>query len=152
MDMDQALTATAKAQSEARGRHFATEALIDQVWRYLSRATSRLHVAQTVTRLLAKYDDIGAEPLHPIIKLAQTRTARIVQHGEQSVAELSMDSVTVADDGEMSIFHVLEVELLPTGSGATFTEIVACLQEQWNLPPEPHSKFEQALSLLNGGN
>jgi inorganic triphosphatase YgiF len=43
----------------------------------------------------------------------------------------------------------LEVELLPQTSEETLTAIVGCLQDGWHLKPEPLSKFERALVLLD---
>ena len=57
---------------------------------------------------------IGTEPLLPLFRLEQTRIIRQLQTDGEQLAELSMDSVCVADGDPVHIFHELEIELLPT--------------------------------------
>jgi inorganic triphosphatase YgiF len=92
---------------------------------------------------------IGQEPLQPLFKLEQIRVVRLLQQETHPVARLSIDSVTVADDDRASVFHVLEVELLPANSEEQLTAIVECLQDKWYLQPEPYCKFERTLALLD---
>jgi inorganic triphosphatase YgiF len=62
---------------------------------------------------------------------------------------LSLDSVTLVTDETEQVYLVLEVELLPQTPEETLITIVGCLQDVWNLKPEPLSKFERALELLD---
>jgi len=89
----------------------------------------------------------GQAPLRPLFSLEQVRVKHLLEDAMQAVAELSMDSVTVSHGDRMSVFHVLEVELLPTNPEENLMAIVDCLQEEWHLHPEPYSKFERALYL-----
>ena len=91
----------------------------------------------------------GGAPLVPLFDLRQTRVFRRMRHGELLVAQLSLDNVRViADDRRKSHFE-LEVELAPQGTGSDLAEIVNYFQDEWNLAPEPRSKFERALAFLD---
>ncbi|MGD2177785.1 MAG: CYTH domain-containing protein, partial [Anaerolineae bacterium] len=91
---------------------------------------------------------IGEAPLVPLFELQQTRVFRRMSQGELLVAEMSLDNVhLVASDRERSHFEV-EVELAPQGTGSDMAAIVTSLQDEWDLTPEPRSKFEQALAFL----
>jgi CHAD domain-containing protein len=90
---------------------------------------------------------IGGAELKPIIDVHQARITRQVLQRERQVAELSLDEWTVVDEGEAQTFFEVEVELLPLGTEADLSAIVACLSGEWALPAEPQSKFERALVL-----
>jgi len=90
---------------------------------------------------------IGDAPLVPLFQLHQARDTRQVSQGDRLVAEWSLDDVRViAGDREHTYFE-LEVELAPAGTEEDLAAIVACLQDEWGLEPEPRSKFERALSF-----
>ena len=91
---------------------------------------------------------IGEAPLTPLFELEQTRTIRQVRQDERLVAELSLDQVRVAAGGQEQSYSELEVELAPQGTENDLAVIAACLQNEWGLEPEPQSKFERALALL----
>jgi CHAD domain-containing protein len=91
----------------------------------------------------------GEAPLIPLFALRQTRVFRRMSQGELLVAQLSLDNVhLVARERRRSYFE-LEVELAPRGTGSDMAAIVAYLQDEWNLVPEPRSKFKRALALLD---
>jgi inorganic triphosphatase YgiF len=92
---------------------------------------------------------IGGEQLLTLFDLRQNRIVRMVQHDEQPVAEMSLDSVTLTTGGSEYTYLELEVELLPSASEKILDTFTACLQDEWNLTPEPRSKFERALDLLD---
>jgi CHAD domain-containing protein len=95
---------------------------------------------------------VGEASLLPLFELQQARTVRPVTGGghlggERRVAEWSLDDVHVfAGDREQAYFE-LEVELAPEGTEEDMAAIVACLQDEWGLAPEPRSKFERALEF-----
>ncbi len=93
---------------------------------------------------------IGKARLIPLFDLHQTRVIRLVSRGERQVAELSLDDVHLAAEGREQAYLELEVELSPQGSEGELATIVACLQDEWGLKPEPRSKFERALTFLEG--
>ncbi|MEA3340429.1 MAG: CHAD domain-containing protein [Chloroflexota bacterium] len=90
----------------------------------------------------------GDAPLLPLFSLQQTRVVRQMKRGKQTVAELSLDDVHLTIAGEEHAYLELEVELASKGAEKNLATIVACLQDEWGLEPEPRSKFERALALL----
>jgi CHAD domain-containing protein/transposase len=98
---------------------------------------------------------IGDSSLALLFDLEQTRTVRLVSWGERPVAELSLDDVhlatrigTIRAGGKQAYFE-LEVELSPQGAEEDLAAIVTCLRDEWELAPEPQSKFERALALFS---
>jgi CHAD domain-containing protein len=91
----------------------------------------------------------GGAPLVPLFELWQTRVFRRMRHGELLVAQLSLDNVRIVAKEKRRSHFELEVELAPQGTGGDMREIVAYLQDEWNLAPEPRSKFERALAFLD---
>jgi inorganic triphosphatase YgiF len=92
---------------------------------------------------------IGPEPLLTFFELRQTRVIRVLKQDEKPVAELSLDRVSLITDDREQVYLALEVELLPQSPEDTLTAIVGYLQDGWHLKPEPLSKFERALHLLD---
>lgn len=92
---------------------------------------------------------IGQEPLLPQFELQQTRIIRLLKQDEKPVAELSLDKVSLITDDREQVYLELEVKLLPHTPEGTLTAIAGCLLDDWHLKPEPLSKFERALVLLD---
>ena len=92
---------------------------------------------------------IGGEPLLTFFELRQTRVIRMLKEDDQPVAELSLDSVSLVTDETEQVYLVLEVKLLPQTAGRYIDDDRSCLQDVWHLKPEPLSKFERALVLLD---
>jgi CHAD domain-containing protein/inorganic triphosphatase YgiF len=91
---------------------------------------------------------IGDAPLIPLFNLHQTRILRMMSQGEQTVAQLSLDEVRLSVAGRDQAYFELEAELTPPGNEDDLAAIVAHLQDEWGLKPEPRSKFERALAFL----
>ncbi|MGD8966428.1 MAG: CHAD domain-containing protein [Anaerolineae bacterium] len=91
----------------------------------------------------------GEALLLPLFALRQTRVFRRMSQGELLVAQLSLDNVRLVADGKRRSYFELEVELAPQGTGGDMASIVAYLQDECNLVPEPRSKFQRALALLD---
>jgi inorganic triphosphatase YgiF len=91
---------------------------------------------------------IGSSPLAPLFELQQDRWIRYLLRGEQRIAELSLDDVRVVAGGQEQTYLELEVELRPETDETVLGSIAACLRGEWNLPPEPRSKFERAMSMM----
>jgi len=94
---------------------------------------------------------IADAPLVPLFKLDQTRTQRTVMRDGLPVAMLSLDHVLVAAGGRRDEYWELEIELLPAGSEGDLAAMVAALRRDGGLTPEPRSKFERGLALLDAG-
>lgn len=94
----------------------------------------------------------GGAPLEPLFDLAQRRIRRELCAGERLIAQLSLDFVrlhlTALRRPAVSAYYELEVELAGAGQEADLAAVVAELSDVWQLPPEPRSKFERALALL----
>jgi CHAD domain-containing protein/uncharacterized protein YjbK len=90
----------------------------------------------------------GDAPLLRLFSLEQTRHARPVHQGERLIAELSLDQVHMAAGERVQAFLELEVELAGQGTTEDLAAIVACLQEEWHLPPQPRSKFARGLAFF----
>ena len=90
---------------------------------------------------------IGNAPLVALVDLHQTRTERTVVRDGLPVAMLSLDHVLVAASGRRDEYWELEIELLPTGSEGDLAAMVAALGRDWELTPQPRSKFERGLAL-----
>lgn len=93
---------------------------------------------------------IGDRPLRPLFELRQTRTVRQVCERDRPVAEFSLDKVQLAIEGREQVYFELEVELEPQGTEDDLAAMVGYLQDTYRLEPEPRSKFERALSFLEG--
>ena len=91
----------------------------------------------------------GDEPLLPLVELVQVRTVRLATEGERTVAEISLDAVTVMVGGGNGSYHEVEAELRPDGTEEQLASIAAALRDEWGLAPEPRSKFERALEIVD---
>ncbi|HOT91337.1 MAG TPA: CHAD domain-containing protein [Anaerolineae bacterium] len=88
-------------------------------------------------------------PLKPLFSLRQRRHTRPIHCGQRLVAEMNLDTVTLACAGSEQSFMELEIELKGEGNEADLAAILAYLAETPGLSAQPLSKFEQGLALLN---
>ncbi|HET89530.1 MAG TPA: CHAD domain-containing protein [Chloroflexi bacterium] len=93
---------------------------------------------------------VGDAPLAPLFDLHQVRHVRLVGQGERMVGELSLDQVRVAVGEEERTYFELEVELDAEGDEGDLAVLVNSLRDDWDLRPEPRSKFERGLALWEG--
>jgi CHAD domain-containing protein len=91
----------------------------------------------------------GGDPLLPLFVLHQTRLIKTVRWQGQSIAELSLDEVHGIAGGREEAYYELEVELTSKGSEQQLIKIAGCLEEKYHLRPEPLSKFERTLALID---
>jgi len=97
----------------------------------------------------ARVLDLAAgEPLKPLFSLHQTRVTRPVSEGARTVAQMSLDIVRLILGPGSHVYRELELECLPDGHEADLVALVECLHNEWGLQPEPRSKFERALELV----
>src|SRR3954471_5269382 len=87
----------------------------------------------------------GGQPLTEVVTITQTRQVSILYEGERAVAEMSLDEVKIPTQGEPVKDYELEVEMLPGGLDADLRTLTRILAEDFNLIPQPLSKFERAL-------
>jgi CHAD domain-containing protein/transposase len=89
------------------------------------------------------------ESLISLFELHQTRFVRPVRRLGQVIAELSLDDVHVAAGNREQSYYELEVELTQLGNEEQLASIANCLQNKWQLRPEPQSKFTRGLVLFD---
>jgi len=97
---------------------------------------------------------VGDQPLQELFAIGQERHRRIVVGGDGSdqardVAELSLDVVSLPQNGSAHTFYELEVELLPAGARDDLKALGEALRG-YQLAPQPKSKFERALAVVDG--
>ncbi len=90
----------------------------------------------------------GGASLQKLFELQQTRVQRDVLNNGEVIAEWSVDEVRARVGKAILQFAELEIEL-KGGTAADLTRIAAFVQAEWNLAPEPQSKFERALSWVD---
>ena len=89
-------------------------------------------------------------PLQPLAEIRQTRLARPVTRDGRVVAELSLDTLTfVVGDGAQAPRYEVEAELKGEGVEDDLAVLAAALQRDFDLVPQPLSKFERALAALD---
>lgn len=93
---------------------------------------------------------IGDEPLVPLLQIEQKRTVRRGSQGARVVAELSLDDVCFHAGEKRQHTWEMETELIEEGTEGDLAAFSASLTRDWHLRPEPCSKFERALALLDG--
>ncbi len=98
------------------------------------------------TRHLAE-EIAGDAPLTDLVTLDQTRHVSILRDGDREVAELSLDEVVITGPIGPQRAYELEAELRPDGTAADLAALVKVFSEEYDLAPQPHSKFERALAL-----
>ncbi len=91
----------------------------------------------------------GGKPLEELFSIEQTRFVSHLYQGERDVAEMSLDRVAIGAPGGPVSGYELEVELLPEGLMSDLRILARLLMEEYNLAPQPLSKFEQAAVLTS---
>ena len=106
---------------------------------------------ESAARTLALELAGGAE-LRSLFYLTQRRARGDLLDGDRRVVELSLDRVRLELPGPgrpvRSHYYELEAELASTGTDADLAAITDELATVWGLLPEPRSKFERGLALL----
>lgn len=92
---------------------------------------------------------LGGAPLLPLLTIQTSRHHIYVADAERDIAEISLDEGVFVTAAQPTPFCELEIELLPGGAPADLDALVDALQEHIVLVPEPLSKLERGLALLN---
>ncbi|NJN66042.1 MAG: CYTH domain-containing protein [Chloroflexaceae bacterium] len=88
-------------------------------------------------------------PLVPFLTIHTHRHHIVVlSASHQEVAEVSLDESRIEAGGATDDFCELEIELRPAGTRRDLEALVAALGEHMVLMPEPRSKLERGLALL----
>lgn len=67
----------------------------------------------------------------------------------REIALLSLDNVHIVSGDRKQRYFELEIELGPKGTQDDISSIVRHMQDEWELEPEPRSKFERSLTYMN---
>ncbi|MGC9357912.1 MAG: CHAD domain-containing protein, partial [Anaerolineae bacterium] len=87
-------------------------------------------------------------PLVPLFQVEQTRTVRVLNEGQRSIAELSFDEVHFKEKGKKKeILFIVEAELTG-GAEDDLRSVIAQIEAEWGLKPYPQSKFEHGLDYF----
>lgn len=90
----------------------------------------------------------GGAPLAPLLRI---HTERRVLHAEREgavTAEICLDRGTIYAGERQAPICELEIEQLPDGSADDLADLAAALVKLIRLRPEPRSKLERGLALL----
>lgn len=87
-------------------------------------------------------------PLGTLFVIRQQRQVRPVLKGQDTIAEWSLDDVTIDSGGDTRHYHELELELKPGGTEADLAHMTEFLGLVDGLTPQLESKFERAAQML----
>lgn len=91
---------------------------------------------------------VGDRPLVELFGLSQIRRVGKLFDGSREVAELSIDQVMIGTEGDSQRFFELEIELRPDGKREDLDKLSEYLEQEYDLEPQPKSKFERALMII----
>jgi CHAD domain-containing protein/transposase len=92
---------------------------------------------------------VGERPLRALVEVRQTRVLRTLTKDGRTVAELSLDTLTIVAGGTARPpQHEVEAELKGDGTEADLATIAAALHDDFGLAAQPLSKFERAMATL----
>jgi triphosphatase len=92
---------------------------------------------------------VGDVVLAPLFDQHQTRIVRWAKKADRMVAEMSVDKVELSIGGREQSYFEVEFELKGAGTEEDLAQIADRLSNEWNLRPEPRSKFARALDLAS---
>ncbi|GIV96852.1 MAG: hypothetical protein KatS3mg057_1509 [Herpetosiphonaceae bacterium] len=92
----------------------------------------------------------GDEPLTPIISLELRRQTWAVERGGDVVGELALDEGMIRAGGAAESVHELEIEIKGDLERQELDWLGRRLCEQLPLQPEPRTKLQRGLALLQG--
>lgn len=93
----------------------------------------------------------GGLPLRSLVTIKQRRHRFTLKDGLRPVAELSLDLVSTSADRLRSRSHMVECELLESGTIADLVRLDKALVEHYGLVPESRSKLGRALEFVERG-
>ncbi|HEY1388186.1 MAG TPA: CHAD domain-containing protein [Ktedonobacterales bacterium] len=92
---------------------------------------------------------VGDAPLAPLVETHIHRQTWSVLRDGQAVAEIALDNGDISANGLTAPVHELEVEIKDEGAHADLDALGHLLTQQFSLAPEPRSKLERGLVLLD---
>jgi inorganic triphosphatase YgiF len=94
---------------------------------------------------------VGDARLHPLVSISQTRHVRFLKKGRRVIAEWSIDRVEFRAGAAIQVMYELEIELKKSEAEAELAELACHVEKEWNLQPQPKSKFARALGFSSAG-
>jgi inorganic triphosphatase YgiF len=91
---------------------------------------------------------VGKAVLVPLVEMDVHRRTWNLLRRTQVVAELALDEGVICASGKTIPVRELEIELKETGTRDDLTALEELFSRQLSLRPEPHSKLERGLALL----
>jgi inorganic triphosphatase YgiF len=90
----------------------------------------------------------GDAELFPLFSISQARDIRLVRSEGRVIGEWSLDRVRFKSGDRQVSFYELEIELKNTGTRADLKRIAEWVLEEYQLAPQPQSKFARALAFM----
>jgi inorganic triphosphatase YgiF len=92
---------------------------------------------------------LAGHPLQQLVTIATERRRRCVLLNGRERAELCLDRSTITAGGATMELAELEIELLEAGDQADITQLAAALRRYVTITPQPLSKLQRAIALLD---
>ena len=91
---------------------------------------------------------VGKSELVPLFKVSHIMNVRNVFDMERHVAELNLDDVLITAWEKKQEYLEIEVEMLSDGNKKDLEKLMSVLTNEYGLFPDPSSKFERVLQLM----
>ncbi len=91
---------------------------------------------------------VGKSELMPLFNVSHTKNVRNAFYKEKHVAELILDDVLITVWEKKLEYLEIEVEMLSDGNEKDLEKLMSVLTKEYGLFPDPPSKFERALQLM----
>ena len=95
---------------------------------------------------------LDGEPLEPLVRVAVARHQWNASRDGELVAEIALDDGSIQAAGRELPIHELEVEIKADGTRGDLDALSASLRADLPLVPEPLTKLQRGLALLDGRN
>jgi triphosphatase len=92
---------------------------------------------------------VGNERLLPLFTVEVHRRTWSVERDGRVIGELAFDTGTITAGGRTEPIRELEVEIKEQGTRGDLEQLATCLQRQLPLAPEPRTKLQRGLALLD---
>jgi triphosphatase len=95
---------------------------------------------------------LNGAPLKPLVRVEITRHLWHAMRAGEFVAEIALDDGEISAGGRQMPIHELEIELKGEGTPEDLRALSGTLRRALPLAPEPLTKLERGLALLDGRN
>ena len=95
---------------------------------------------------------LNGEPLEPLVRVEVARHRWHAMRDGELVAEIALDDGSILAAGRELLIHELEIEIKAGGTRDDLDALSASLRADLPLAPEPLTKLQRGLALLDGRN